>query len=401
MNVPKLRFGEFKSSWKFMKLGQLGNTIAGLTYSPKDIRDSGLLVLRSSNVKDGQIDLGDCVYVDTNVKGAKISQENDILICVRNGSTSLIGKNALIPAGIPHCTHGAFMTVFRAEQPKFIHQLFQTTNYKTQVSADLGARINSINNSQLIKYQFAVPPTECEQQKIADFLSAVDDKITALTAQKTALTQYKQGMMQRIFAQTLRFKDDNGADYPEWDSMRLEELGEFKSGVGFSESEQGGQEGIPFFKVSDMNLSENTFHMNIANHYVTEEQIQKLKLKVIKKDAIIFAKVGAAIFLERKRIAKNFLIDNNMMAFIPKANLLFMKYLFETVQLSKFAQVGALPSYNSSDLGIIKVGLPNSYEEQTKIAQFLTELDDKINAVGAQIQSAQQWKQGLLQQMFV
>ena len=401
MNVPKLRFGEFKSSWKFMKLGQLGNTIAGLTYSPKDIRDSGLLVLRSSNVKDGQIDLGDCVYVDTNVKGAKISQENDILICVRNGSTSLIGKNALIPAGIPHCTHGAFMTVFRAEQPKFIHQLFQTTNYKTQVSADLGARINSINNSQLIKYQFAVPPTECEQQKIADFLSAVDEKITALTAQKTALTHYKQGMMQRIFAQTLRFKDDNGADYPEWDLMRLEELGEFKSGVGFSESEQGGQEGIPFFKVSDMNLSENTFHMNIANHYVTEEQIQKLKLKVIKKDAIIFAKVGAAIFLERKRIAKNFLIDNNMMAFIPKANLLFMKYLFETVQLSKFAQVGALPSYNSSDLGIIKVGLPNSYEEQTKIAQFLTELDDKINAVGAQIQSAQQWKQGLLQQMFV
>jgi type I restriction enzyme S subunit len=229
----------------------------------------------------------------------------------------------------------------------------------------------------------------------------VDEKITALTAQKTALTQYKQGMMQRIFAQTLRFKDDNGADYPEWDSMRLEELGEFKSGVGFSESEQGGQEGIPFFKVSDMNLSENTFHMNIANHYVTEEQIQKLKLKVIKKDAIIFAKVGAAIFLERKRIAKNFLIDNNMMAFIPKANLLFMKYLFETVQLSKFAQVGALPSYNSSDLGIIKVGLPNSYEEQTKIARFLTECDDKINAVDAQIQSAQQWKQGLLQQMFI
>lgn len=401
MNVPKLRFGEFKSSWKFMKLGQLGNTIAGLTYSPKDIRDSGLLVLRSSNVKDGQIDLGDCVYVDTNVKGAKISQENDILICVRNGSTSLIGKNALIPAGIPHCTHGAFMTVFRAEQPKFIHQLFQTTNYKTQVSADLGARINSINNSQLIKYQFAVPPTECEQQKIADFLSAVDDKITALTAQKTALTQYKQGMMQRIFSQTLRFKDDNGADYPEWDSMRLKELGEFKSGVGFPENEQGGQDGVPFFKVSDMNLSENTFHMTIANHYVNEEQIQKLKLKIIKNDAVVFAKVGAAIFLERKRIAKNFLIDNNMMAFIPKTNILFMKYLFETVQLSKFAQVGALPSYNSSDLGVIKVGLPNSYEEQTKIAQFLTELDNKINAVDAQIQSAQQWKQGLLQQMFV
>ena len=394
MNVPKLRFGEFKSSWKFMKLGQLGNTIAGLTYSPKDIRDSGLLVLRSSNVKDGQIDLGDCVYVDTNVKGAKISQENDILICVRNGSTSLIGKNALIPAGIPHCTHGAFMTVFRAEQPKFIHQLFQTTNYKTQVSADLGARINSINNSQLIKYQFAVPPTECEQQKIADFLSAVDDKITALTAQKTALTQYKQGMMQRIFSQTLRFKDDNGADYPDW------KIGELKQ----------------FCQVNPKaeNLPDEFIYIDLES--VESGQLLKENLVFIEdapSRAQRLLQVNDVLFQMVRPYQQNNLFFDKVGQYVASTGYAQIrtsenpKFLYYCLHVQEFVSEvmnrctgTSYPAINSTDLETIEIAIP-AIEEQTKIAQFLTELDDKINAVDAQIQSAQQWKQGLLQQMFV
>ena len=382
MNVPKLRFGEFKSSWKFMKLGQLGNTIAGLTYSPKDIRDSGLLVLRSSNVKDGQIDLGDCVYVDTNVKGAKISQENDILICVRNGSTSLIGKNALIPAGIPHCTHGAFMTVFRAEQPKFIHQLFQTTNYKTQVSADLGARINSINNSQLIKYQFAVPPTECEQQKIADFLSAVDDKITALTAQKTALTQYKQGMMQRIFAQTLRFKDDNGADYPEWNDSELGKLCTITTG-----------------KLDANAMVENgkyRFYTCAQDYYFIDNY-------AFDTDALLISGNGANVGYIHHYNGKFNAYQRTYVLDGFTESIVFIKYYLEQflhIRIFTEKKEGNTPYIVMSVLSEMPIRLP-IYEEQTKIAQFLTECDGKINAVDAQIQSAQQWKQGLLQQMFV
>ena len=382
MNVPKLRFGEFKSSWKFMKLGQLGNTIAGLTYSPKDIRDSGLLVLRSSNVKDGQIDLGDCVYVDTNVKGAKISQENDILICVRNGSTSLIGKNALIPAGIPHCTHGAFMTVFRAEQPKFIHQLFQTTNYKTQVSADLGARINSINNSQLIKYQFAVPPTECEQQKIADFLSAVDEKITALTAQKTALTQYKQGMMQRIFAQTLRFKDDNGADYPEWNDSELGKLCTITTG-----------------KLDANAMVENgkyRFYTCAQDYYFIDNY-------AFDTDALLISGNGANVGYIHHYNGKFNAYQRTYVLDGFTESIVFIKYYLEQflhIRIFTEKKEGNTPYIVMSVLSEMPIRLP-IYEEQTKIAQLLTECDNKINAVDAQIQSAQQWKQGLLQQMFV
>ena len=97
--VPRLRFPEFQDTpeWEEAELGQLGKLILGLTYSPTDVREDGLLVLRSSNVQDGEILLGDCVYVEPTVTNENLSEPNDILICVRNGSKALIGKNALIP----------------------------------------------------------------------------------------------------------------------------------------------------------------------------------------------------------------------------------------------------------------------------------------------------------------
>lgn len=198
--APRLRFPEFREAeeWKEKALGQLGKLVSGLTYSPDDVRDEGLLVLRSSNVQDGRIVLDDNVYVRPNIKGASPSLPNDILICVRNGSKSLIGKNALIPEGMPPCTHGAFMTVFRTIAAKFIIQLFQTEAYEKQVAADLGATINSINGNQLKKYKFLVPEAE-EQQVIADCLSSLDDLITAQNQKIDAIKIHKKGLMQQLF----------------------------------------------------------------------------------------------------------------------------------------------------------------------------------------------------------
>lgn len=198
--VPKLRFKEFAKSgeWEETTLGALGELISGLTYKPEDVRENGLLVLRSSNVQNGEIVLEDCVYVDPDVKGANLSKANDILICVRNGSKSLIGKNAIIPQGLPPSTHGAFMTVFRAYNPKFAYQLFQSDSYNQQVSNDLGATINSINGSNLIKYKFYVPKLD-EQQKIADCLSSLDKLIAAQAEKVINLKEHKKGLMQGLF----------------------------------------------------------------------------------------------------------------------------------------------------------------------------------------------------------
>lgn len=186
-----------------------------------------------------------------------------------------------------------------------------------------------------------------------------------------------------------------------WQKHKLGELGSFKSGVGFPESEQGGTTGIPFYKVSDMNLPGNEVVMTTANNFVTKEQVAKLKLKPTKARAVIFAKVGAAIFLERKRKAKNFLLDNNMMAFIPGDEIRdeYLSHLFSVLRLSKFAQVGALPSYNSSDLATIKLSLP-SVSEQSKIASFLDSVDVKIAQLKRNKSLLENYKNGCMQKIF-
>lgn len=203
--VPKLRFKEFEKDgeWNFKKLNKLGNLLNGLTYSPDDVREEGLLVLRSSNVQNGLIDLNDSVYVRTDIQGANLLKPNDILICVRNGSKNLIGKNAIIPKGMPLSTHGAFMTVFRATNPEFVFQLFQTDFYDTQVKADLGATINSINGKNFLKYEFPVPENPKEQQKIALCLSSLDALITTQTEKIEQLNLHKKGLMQGLFPKTI------------------------------------------------------------------------------------------------------------------------------------------------------------------------------------------------------
>ena len=197
---PRLRFPEFQNAgeWEETRLGRMGELVSGLTYSPDDVRESGLLVLRSSNVQQEKITLDDCVYVDPSVKGANLSQPNDILICVRNGSKALIGKCALIPEGMPLCTHGAFMTVFRAKTPSFVFQLFQSDRYQKQVAGDLGATINSINGGQFLKYTFFVPKPP-EQERIAACMSSIDALITAETQKREALKTHKKGLMQQLF----------------------------------------------------------------------------------------------------------------------------------------------------------------------------------------------------------
>lgn len=198
--TPRFRFPEFHDAgdWKEKKLKSLGKLVTGLTYQPGDVQSEGLLVLRSSNVQNGMIDLKDKVFVSPNVKGANLSRPDDILICVRNGSKPLIGKNALIPEALPLCTHGAFMTVFRSTKPNFIFQLFQTDAYRNQVVADLGATINSINGGNFLNYRFYVPEPP-EQQKIAECLTAIDDLISAEVQMLEALKAHKKGLMQQLF----------------------------------------------------------------------------------------------------------------------------------------------------------------------------------------------------------
>ncbi|AXN66713.1 restriction endonuclease subunit S [Lactococcus cremoris] len=190
----------------------------------------------------------------------------------------------------------------------------------------------------------------------------------------------------------------------DWEERKLGEVGKTKSGIGFPDAQQGGKQGTPFYKVSDMNNPGNEVVMMNANNYASDSQLKENKWNPInpQNSGVVFAKVGAAIFLDRKRIVDtSFLIDNNMMSYLFDSswNRYFGKTLFEKLRLSRFAQVGALPSFNGSDVEDIKVMRPEE-SEQKMIGDMFEKLDDIIALHQRKLDLLKEQKKGYLQKMF-
>lgn len=183
------------------------------------------------------------------------------------------------------------------------------------------------------------------------------------------------------------------------------EVGKCQSGIGFPDVEQGGKTGTPFYKVSDMNNYGNEQEMTCANNYVTDEQIVRKNWKPITEvPAVIFAKVGAAIMLNRKRLCRfPFLLDNNTMAykFGEKWDTNFGKTLFEKIDLTELVQVGALPSYNATDVENLDIKMPIDINEQKVIGEFFVKLDNLITLHQCELDKLKNIKKSMLEKLFL
>lgn len=401
--IPKLRFKEFSGEWEEKKFGSYGKLINGLTYSPSDTDESGLLVLRSSNIQNNQVSFEDNVYVNFEVQDESLTKANDILICVRNGSKRLIGKSVLIPENMPKATHGAFMTVFRGESNQFIIHWMQTPMYYKQVHQNLGATINSINGSDLKKFK-TVFPSKLEQKKIASFLSAIDTKINQLTRKKELFEQYKKGVMQKIFSQELRFKADDGRDFSEWEEKALgdvfsevkEQVKEINietysisAGVGFvSQKEKFGK---------DISGQQNEKYIILKPYQFS---YNKGNSKTYNYGCIYPNTTGKSIAVPNVFIS--FKLKNEQMNFRYFAKLFEMHYLDRSLReiISSSARTNGLLNVNKNYFFTLSIPLP-SIEEQNKIANFFSAIDSKTDLVAQQLNDAKNFKKGLLQQMFV
>jgi len=394
--VPQLRFPEFSGEWEDGKLGNYGNLINGLTYSPDNIVDDGLLVLRSSNVQNGQIYLNDNVYVNLDVDDAALTKEDDILICVRNGSKRLIGKSTIINKNLPKSTHGAFMTVFRGESNKFISHWFHSSIYYKEVHKNLGATINSINGSNLKKFK-TIFPLKPEQQKIAAFLTAVDNKIEQLSKKQALLGEYKKGLMQQIFSQATRFKADDDSEFPDWEERVLGDYLAHKS------------------KKNKNNEVDLVLSVSNKKGFITQDeqfdgyQVASKDLtnyKIVEKGEYAYnpsrINVGSIARLKNNTIG----IVSPMYVVFKLKNLdsIFFDNLYQTHLFKHLIKVGCSgsvrDSLNFNDMADFVFSFP-SLEEQAKIANFLSSIDSKIEQVGKQLDESKQFKKALLQQMFV
>ena len=150
---------------------------SGLTYTPNDVQENGTLVLRSSNVSNGEVVDADNIYVNPQVVNSENVKVGDIVVVVRNGSRSLIGKHAQIKAFMPNTVIGAFMTGIRSECPEFTNAILNTSRFEEEIAMNMGATINQITGYMFSKMEFKVPCLD-EQKKIGEYFEKLDNLIT-------------------------------------------------------------------------------------------------------------------------------------------------------------------------------------------------------------------------------
>ena len=175
--VPEIRFKGFTDDWEQRKLLEFVSFFNGLTYTPDDVEETGTLVLRSSNVKNGEIVDADNVYVNDKAVTSENVHEGDIIVVVRNGSRALIGKHAQIKASMPNTVIGAFMSGMRSEHSSFVNALLDTSAFENEIAKNMGATINQITGYMFSKMEFMIPSGD-EQQKIGEHFQSLDNLIT-------------------------------------------------------------------------------------------------------------------------------------------------------------------------------------------------------------------------------
>ena len=226
LKCPEIRFGGFKGNWVSKNLEEEVKFFSGLTYSPFDISNkSGTLVLRSSNVQDGEISTLDNVYVRSDVVYCQNVEIGDIIVVVRNGSRNLIGKHATVKFDMNKTVIGAFMTGIRAKNHTFINALFDSNNFAAQVNKNLGATINQITNGAFKSMSFDFPQEE-EQTAIGNFFQQLDQSIVLQQQKYTQTQNLKKAMLEKMFPKAgskqpeIRIKGFGG----DWEEQPLENI---------------------------------------------------------------------------------------------------------------------------------------------------------------------------------
>ncbi len=271
--------------------------------------------------------------------------------------------------------------------------------FKYVMDSAIGTKMPRGDKAAIKAYSLTIPKDITEQRAITEALSDVDGLIAALDKKIAKKRLLKQGAMQQLLTGKKRLPGFTD----EWVDRTLFQLGSFISGNGFPIYFQGNKSGkYPFFKVSDFNNRGNERCLMHSNNYISESTKERLNCNIVPASSVIFAKIGAAIFLERKRLStKECCIDNNMMAFSPNeyidAN--YICFLLQTISFGELVEATALPSLGAKILGSIILKVPNTLNEQQAIATILSDMDKEIADLEAQRDKYRLLKSGMMQKL--
>ena len=399
-NTPSIRFKEFTGSWEQRKLKDIVSFYSGLTYKPDDVQDSGTLVLRSSNVKDGEVLTNDNVYVDPKKVNSENVQPRDLIVVVRNGSRSLIGKHAQIKAIMPNTVIGAFMTGIRSNHAEFVNALLDTPNFKKKVDMNMGATINQITGYMFSQMEFMIPADE-EMECIGTFFKGLDKLIVFHQRKLDQGKKLKKYLLQNMFPREgenvprIRFP---GFTDP-WEQRKLGELGEIITGSTPSTShpEYYSDDGIPWVTPTDINK-------NII--YATPRKLSKAGQavgRVVPKDSILVTCIAS--------IGKNTMLgvtgsfNQQINGLVPDLKeydpyFLFAESTIWSKVMKRRAASGTMQIVNKAEFSDIVTMVPRLNEQQ-QISNLFTKLDNLITLHQRKLESLKTLKRGLLQKMFI
>ncbi|MFA7421260.1 MAG: restriction endonuclease subunit S, partial [Melioribacteraceae bacterium] len=260
-----------------------------------------------------------------------------------------------------------------------------------------------INNAYVLHDRIFAPTTD-EQKRIATFFTVLEKKIAVLKQKKNLLEQYKKGVMQKLFSQELRFNDKNGEEYPKWVEKKFgEEIQDSGYGPRFNGEDYSSEGNVKTIRGTDISVDGEILYSQVP--------LAKLDPNFIKNHLL---EDGDLVMITTADCGLTGVFRNQSIAYIPSAytvkiklknssNPYFFKYFFQTKiainQVNKYIRKATVSNLPGSDILRFSINIP-SLAEQTKIANFLSDIEEKLNRTEIQIQQTQEYKKGLLQKMY-
>lgn len=396
--IPKKRFSSFDSNWitklygdiySFYstnslsrdKLNYLSGKVFNIHYGDIHTKFATIFDLKKESTPLINLEVDLSKYSEE-----KYCKDGDLVIADASEDYADIGKTIeLINLNNERVLAGLHTFLARPNKYEmalgFAGYLMQSWSVRKQVMVIAqGSKVLGLATGRLAKIKLFIPEYQ-EQQKIASFLSSVDEKLQQLTKKKELLSAYKKGVMQKIFSQELRFKDEFGNNYPNWEEKKLGEVS---------------------FKTSS-NISANKIEENFGEYIIYGASGILKKIDFYREDIpyISIVKDGAGVGRVFMCLSHSSVLGT-MDIIKPKENnnLYFIYTLLQRINFKRYITGSTIPHIYFKDYSLEKIQLP-SLDEQQKIANFLSGIDKKIDLVNTQIEKTKVFKKGLLQQMFV
>ncbi len=358
------------NGWEQVKLGDIGNALIGLTYSPKDVvKSGGTLVLRSSNIRGNKVDYKDQVRVNIDIPKNKFTKEGDILICARNGSRKLIGKNVYIGKESANNAFGAFMSVYRTEKSLYVSWFFQSNSYKKQLSRDLGPTINQVTTGNLNSFKLLLPPLP-EQEKIVEVLESWDSYIEELKKFIKHKRLIKKGLMQILLSGKIRFPNF----YLPW---RKASAGEIFQNIT--------RKDFPNEELLSATQKHGMIPRKMLDGRVTMPEGSRASYKLVEPGNFVISLRSFQGGLEYSDYRGIVSPAYTILTEKKKINKFFYKFYFKSYDFIGRLDVAVIGIRDGKQISFddfCTVKIPDiSFEEQTAIAQILTAADKEIEAL--------------------